>query len=52
MELNIVDPDVPNDQSLFRVFPSGGTQSRQQTKGDSVGEKRVASWWEKLAASR
>ena len=43
VQLNIVDPDVPYDQSLFSVFPCGGTQSRQQKKSDSEGEMRLAS---------
>ena len=43
MQLNIVDPDIPYDQFLFSVFPYGGTESRQQRKRDSDGEKRVAS---------
>ena len=43
VQINIVDPDVPYDQSLFSVFPCGGTQSRQQRKRDSEGEMRVAS---------
>ena len=43
VQLNIVDNDVPYDQSLFSVFPCGGTQSRQQRKRDFEGEMRVAS---------
>ena len=43
VQLNIVDNDVPYDQSLFSGFPCGGTQSRQQRKRDSEGEMRLAS---------